>query len=130
MAIEVKVSSSQVRFVNRALAHADKEIAAGARKEIDAIGHLVERDAEKLALSTIRNMRRSPAWADMRVGQNNDLVYVVPVRRGVKRGKRKRPNLAPLMLRKAMRPAKQKNEAEIVRRFEGLIDTVSRSFNT
>lgn len=101
----------------------------GARAEILAIGGLVEKDAEAFALTRIRNMSRSPAWADMRVGANNDLVYVVPSRRGVKRGPRKRPNLAPLMLTQAMRPAKTKNEPEIVKRFEKLTKRVCAEFN-
>lgn len=129
MPIQVSVSSSQVRFVNRALAHVSAEMENGARKEMLAIGALVEKDAETFALTRIRNMPRSPGWADMRVGANNELVYVVPSRRGVKRGRRKRPNLAPLMLQQAMRPAKQKNEPEIVRRFEKLTASVVAQFN-
>ncbi len=129
MPIQVSVSSSQVRLVNRALAHVSQEMENGARAEMLAIGGLVEKDAESFALARIRNMPRSPGWADMRVGANNDLVYVVPSRRGVKRGKRKRPNLAPLMLQQAMRPAKQKNEPEIIRRFEKLTAQVTAQFN-
>ncbi len=129
MPIQVSVSSSSVRFVNRALAHVSDEMENKARAEILAIGGLVERDAETFALTRIRNMSRSPGWADMRVGANNELVYVVPSRRGVKRGRRKRPNLAPLMLTRAMRPAKTKNETEIVKRFEKLTADVVAQFN-
>ncbi len=129
MPIQVSVSSSAVRFVNRALAQVSREMENKARAEILAIGGLVERDAEAFALTRIRNMPRSPGWADMRVGANQELVYVVPARRGVRKGKRKRPNLAPLMLRQAMRPAKTKNEPEIVARFEKLTAEIVASFN-
>lgn len=99
------------------------------RAEIRAIGELVADDAESLALSTISGMPRSPQWAEMRVGQNTELVYVVPWQRGAKSRKRKRPNLAPLMLRRAMRPAKSLNEAEISRRFDALVARVCGKFN-
>ncbi len=100
-----------------------------ARKEILAIGGLVERDVETFTLTRIRNMPGSPQWSDMRVGANQELVYVVPARRGSKRGRRARPNLAPLILQRAMRPAKTKNEPEIVKRFETLTAKVVAQFN-
>lgn len=128
MPIEFRVN--QVAFVNRALQHVSSDIQVGARKEIQAIGELVADDAESLALSRISRMPLAPQWADMRVGQNNDLVYVVPARRGTKTKKRKRPSLAPLMLTEAMRPARNANAAEIDRRFDALVDSVVANFNT
>ncbi len=125
----LRVSVNQVAFVNRALAHADREIKNGARAEILAIGKLVEHDVETFALSRIRNLPRSPEWADMRVGQNNELVYVVPFKRGSRRRPRKRSNFARLVQNRAMRPAKAKNEKEIVRRFDALTAKVCASFN-
>ncbi len=130
MPIELRVSSSQVRFVNRALAHVSDEMENRARKEILAIGDLVADDAQILGLLLVRNLYRSPGWSDMRVGANNELVYVVPRKRGVKKGsKRKRPNFAREMLKDAFQPAKKKNEAEIVRRFEKLTADVVAQFN-
>lgn len=130
MPINVSVSSSDVRFVNRALAQVGSDMATGARKEIQAIGELVADDAQILGLALVDNLHKSPGWSDMRVGQNNDLVYVVPARRGVRKGnKRKRPNFAREMLKDAFRPAKTKNEAEIKRRFDALTESVVKSFN-
>ena len=125
----IQIQVNQVAFVNRALAQAGRDIQLGARKEIQAIGELVADDAQILGLLLIDNLHKSPGWSDMRVGQNNELVYVVPVRRGVKKGKRKRPNFAVKMMEKAMLPAKQKNQAEIDRRFSSLVEGVVASFN-
>ncbi len=125
----IRVSVNEVSFVNRALAHASTEMANGARKEIQALGKLVADDAQVLGLLRVDNLHKSPGWSDMRVGQNSELVYVVPVRRGVRRGKRKRPNFAVEMLEDAMRPAKKKNEAEILRRFTKLRADVCAEFN-
>jgi len=125
----VRFQVSDVAFVNRALAQVDREMQAGARIEMHAIGELVAGDAEQLALSRIRRVRSSPQWADMRVGQNNELVYVVPWQRGTKSKKRKRKNFAPLMLERAMRPALTRNEAEVTRRFEKLKQKIVSNFN-
>ncbi len=125
----LQVSVNKVAFVNRALAQVDRDMQIAARAEILAIGRLVERDVETFALSRIRNLPRSPEWADMRVGQNNELVYVVPFKRGSRRRQRKRSNFAGLMQTRAMRPAKTKNEPEIVRRFDELTTKVCAKFN-
>lgn len=127
MPLRFKVN--QVAFVNRALQQVSRDIQVGARQEMQAIGELVAHDAETLALSNISGMARSPGWSDMRVGQNNELVYVVPARRGTRTRKRKRPNLAPLMLRRAMLPAKAHNFVEAQRRFDALVDSVTKEFN-
>lgn len=123
----IRVEINQVQFVNRAIAAAGKEIQTGARQEIRAIGELVAGNAERLALGGISHI--GPVWWDMRVGQNQELVYVVPVQRGTKVPARKRKKFAPLMLRKAMRPAKTSAEPEINRRFDALIAKVTGSFN-
>lgn len=125
----MRLQVNQVAFVNRALQQAGKDVELGARKEIEAIGNLVAGDAETLALTSIRRMGRSPQWAEMRVGQNNELVYVVPKQRGTRSKKRKRRNLAPLMLRRSMRPARERNALEIQRRFERLVSSVCGDFN-
>lgn len=118
---------NQVQLVNRAIAHADREIQTGAKQEILAIGELVAGRAEILALTSISHIGMD--WWDMRVGQNQELVYVVPVQRGTKVPARKRKAFAPLMLRKAMRPAKESAAPEIQRRFDALLARVAGSFN-
>ncbi len=65
----------------------------------------------------------------MRTGITQKLVYVAPRRRGLKQGRGKRPNLAPLMMGRAMEPALEKNRPEVEREIERLLDTVADDFN-
>lgn len=124
----IRVEVNQVQFVNRAIAAAGKDIQAEARTEIRAIGELVAGRAEALALGGIHNI--GPVWWDMRVGQNAELVYVVPVQRGTQVPSRKRKNFAPLMLNRAMRPAAAASRKEIDTRFAALIAKVTKGFNS
>ena len=73
----------------------------------------VELEAEALAVSRIRNMPRSPRWAGMRIGVSRmeSLVYMVPAARS--RRRTKRPNLADLLLTRAMDPALEHNAAQV-----------------
>jgi hypothetical protein len=67
----------------------------------------------------------------MRVGTTRSLVYVAPVKRGVRGAadRRRRPNLAPLLMDRAMEPALAQNEAEVERAFTRLFDEISDDFN-
>jgi hypothetical protein len=124
----IRVEINQVQLVNRAIAAADSEIQAGAKKEILSIGELVAGRIEVLSLTRIRNI--GPVWWDMRVGQNPNLVYVVPRQRGTKVPARKRKQFAVLMLRKAFDPASAASRPEIKRRFDALLERVAGSFNS
>lgn len=96
------------------------------------IAEPVRRDAEALTGSQIRNMHRSPRWMKMRTGITRTLVYVAPRQRGVKgrgRNPRSRPNLADLMMKRAMEPALKRHTAEIERELEQVLDRVARDFN-
>ena len=68
--------------------------------------------AESLAVTKIRNMPRSPRWADMRIGVTGKGVYMVPRARG--RGGSARPNLKGLLLDRSMDPALMEKQDEIV----------------
>lgn len=87
--------------------------------------------AEQLALSRIRNMPRSPTWAEMRIGvsRREALVYMVPFSRGSRRKGRKRKNLADLLSVRAMDPAMDQNEERVTRGVEDLLDRLSRKQN-
>lgn len=114
-----------------ALAHADKQTRLGVRGELRQVAEPVQRGAEQLAQSTIR--RIGPRWSKMRVGITRDLVYVAPRQRGVKNRRaqdpRRRPNLAQLLMDRAMQPALDQHASEIEGRFENLLDTVANDFN-
>src|SRR5262245_35698478 len=90
----------------------------------------VRQDAEQSALSGIRRMPGSPRWARMRVGVTRTVVYVAPRQRGT-RGRRPggRPNLAGLLMDRAMQPALERHEHETTAAFERLLDEVADGFN-
>jgi hypothetical protein len=118
--------------VQRALAKADREVRLGFRRGLREVAEPVRRDAEELAGSKIRRMTFSPLWARMRTGITRKVVYVAPRQRGVKtRGAdpRRRPNLAQLLLDRAMEPALDRHEHEIVEAFDRLLDKMADDFN-
>lgn len=87
----------------------DKEI----RREFADVAEPIRRDAEQNARVEIA--RIGSKWSAMRVGQTRRVVYVAPKARGVGRGVggRRRPNLAPLLMERAMRPALERNRFEV-----------------
>lgn len=112
------------------LAHADRSLRLGVRAGLRQAAEPVQRGAEELARANIS--RIGPRWSKMRIGVTRDLVYVAPRQRGQGRGRdpRRRPNLAPLLMDRAMQPALDQHEAEVEARFEELLDRVSDEFNS
>ena len=101
------------------------------RQGLRQVAEPVQRGAEQLAMSEIRNMSNSPRWSRMRVGVTRDLVYVAPRERGQRgRGGRHRPNLANLLMDRAMEPALEQHASEVEARFETLLDHEIDKFNT
>lgn len=72
--------------------------------------------AEELAGTGIRNI--GPRWQQMRVGVTTKLVYVAPKRRRGRNPNLARPNLAGLLMDRAMSPALEEKQIEVV----GLLD--------
>jgi hypothetical protein len=125
MAVVSGLSDLQAAFKD-----ADKQLRLGIRGELRQIAEPVAREAEQLALSSIRRMPRSPNWSRMRVGVTRNLVYVAPRQKGTRgRGPRRRPNLADLLMGRAMEPALERNTAGIERHFDQLLDRVADGFN-
>lgn len=115
--------------LNAALLLCSRDVRVGLRAELATIGAPVARSAEALSVSRIRNMSRSVEWSAMRVGQTPHTVYVAPRQRGRRFGNRKRPNLAPLMLSRAMIPALQLHEQQIEDKTEAFLHRVAADFN-
>jgi hypothetical protein len=121
----------------RELSSAFNKLGGEVRKEYRTserqIAEPIRRDAESLAMSEVRNMPASPKWSKMRIGVTRDLIYVVPRQRGVKgRGqdpRRRGPQFTRLMMDRAMRPALARNEADVTRGIEQLLDRVTQQFN-
>jgi hypothetical protein len=102
----------------------------GVRAGLRQVAEPVQRGAEELARANISKI--GPRWSKMRVGVTRDLVYVAPRQRGTRGGganPRRRPNLAPLLMDRAMQPALDQHAGEIEARFEELLDRISDEFN-
>lgn len=116
--------------LQRALAGAERDVRLGVRAELRQVAEPVRSDAAALALTEIPRMARSPRWAGMRVGVTRNLVYVAPRQKGTHgRGPRRRPNLADLLMARAMEPALARHEHRIERDLEEMLDRVADRFN-
>jgi hypothetical protein len=119
-----------MRELSQAFARADRDTRLGLRKAFREVGRPVAEDAEQLARANISHIGEK--WPRMRVGVTQKLVYVAPRQRGIRtRGAdpRKRPNLATLLMEKAMEPALERNAPTIERRVEAALDEVADKFN-
>jgi len=115
----------------RAFGNISENVQDELRDGLEEVGKPVQALGERYALERIRNMPRSPAWAEMRIGvsKREALVYMVPDNRGRAgrgRGKRKRKNLASLLMNRAMDPAVEDNVETTERELEKVIDKLSR----
>lgn len=116
--------------LSRAFAKTDRAARLGFRKVLREAAEPVRADAQTLALEKIRRMPRSPKWAGMRIGVTRNLVYVAPRQKGTHgRGPRRRPNLADLLMTRAMDPALHAHETQIEQRVEHALDRLCDEFN-
>ena len=110
-----------LKELTRAFNGMSKDIAQDLVWELEEAADPVRKEGEHLALTTIGNMPRSPQWATMRIGVSKakGLVYMVPAMR--RRSGSGRPNLAGLMQPRALDPALEANENEVVDRVDKLL---------
>lgn len=115
--------------LQRALKYADRDVRLGVRREMRETAEPVRRDAQTLA--GIRIRRIGSSWDDMRTGVTQRSVYVAPRQRGVRRGDHplSRPNLARLLMDRAMRPALERNEPQVRQAFDRMLGDMARRFN-
>lgn len=111
-----------LRELERDLRRGNREVLRELRREIRLVAEPVRELAEQKAASEIT--RIGPRWQRMKVG-GVSVVYVAPLSR--RRGGPPRANLADLLLDRAMVPALNELEGEIVGRVEGFLDTFGNS---
>jgi hypothetical protein len=124
-AIEV----SGLRDLSRTFQELSPALERAWRDELLKTAEPVKKRAEQLAGTEIRNILSETAevdWWRMRIGVDraHGIVYVAPNERGIKQGAGKRPNLAPLLMNRAMQPALDESAPEIYRRVESMLDRV------
>jgi hypothetical protein len=113
-----------LRELQRDLKKYQSDLAKELRGELKDAAEPVRVEAERLALQDIRNI--GPTWSGMRVGVTGRMVYVAPKRR--RKGGSPRPNLAGLLMEKAMQPALDKHEGDVVNKVEDLIDHLATHY--
>lgn len=120
-----------LRELNRAFIRAGEQTRHEIRYEMAALAEPVRQTAEQLAIQKIRRIGLD--WSQMRTGVTQTLVYVAPVQRGVKtRGPnpRKRPNLADLLIGRALDPALEANRGKIEEGIERMLDRISNAWSS
>jgi hypothetical protein len=101
-----------LRDFYRALGTLERGTQAALRQGLLEGAEPVRVRAQSLAASQIRNMTSD--WSKMKVGATAAaLVYVAPKAR--RKGGSKRPNLAGLLMKRAMRPALRQKQHEVER---------------
>jgi hypothetical protein len=127
----VPVAVTGLRELNAAFALADRKTRLGVRAAQRSIADPIKLDAETLAQDEIR--RIGLRWWRMRIGVTRTLVYVAPKERGVKSRRagdpRRRPNLAGLLMTRAMERALEAHRGELETNVERLLDRIADDFN-
>jgi len=114
------------RELSRAFAVADVTLEREFRDALREAAEPVRVDAEILAMDTIP--RIGFEWSRMRVGVTRSSVYVAPRTRGSRRRGTRRPNLAGLLLGRAMEPALESNTENVEKSVEKVLDTVGQAW--
>src|SRR5580765_8464450 len=103
-------------------AQQERDVKLAFRGGLRQVAEPVQRGAEELAQGYISHI--GPRWSKMRIGITRDLVYVAPRSRGRGNRNRARPNLANLLMNRAMEPALEQHASEIEARFGEILDHV------
>lgn len=137
-----------LRDLQRAFARADDKLLRELKTKLKEAAEPVRAEAEKLAKDEISGMARAKhsRWWRMRVGVTRSLVYVAPVERGsrapviprhsffgglISFGTNlgpHRPNLAGLLMDKAMQKALDAHLPDALRSVGQLLDDVGRTW--
>lgn len=115
-----------LRELNRAFRLADRELATELRGRLKDAAEPVRADAERLAAASIP--RIGLPWSRMRVGVTTNNVYVAPKHRGTRDERRRRRNLAGLLLERSMLPALDQNKDDVVRAVDNLLVEIGRDW--
>lgn len=119
------VHVSGLRDLNRALARASKDVRREVRAAEREIAEPVRSAAERNAVTQISHI--GIRWSQMRIGVTQRAIYVAPKAR--RRKGSPRPNLAALLMDRAMQPALDANAPQLEARIDQALDRVADIFN-
>lgn len=108
-----------LKELTRAFKAMDKDLSKEVTKELKKVAEPVKGKAQDKALDRISHM--TTQWATMRVGVSKakGVVYIQPASRGRSHS---RPNLAGLLMGRAMWPAVDEAQPEVISGLEQVID--------
>jgi len=115
--------------LQRAFEAAGKEFSKEIRQDLIDVAEPVRVEAERLAVAGISHI--GVPWSRMRAVARRNLVYVAPVERGraSRRNLRiRRPNLADLLMDRAMQPALEAKTGEVVERFDLFLEHLGENW--
>jgi hypothetical protein len=110
-----------LRELQRGFRSVSSDVAKQLTRELRGIGEAVRVLAEEKASSDIS--RIGPSWGRMRVGVTASYVYIAPKSR--RHGGSPRPNLAGLLMSRAMIPAADESRETTVIAVEGMLDRIT-----
>jgi hypothetical protein len=123
-ASEIRVHG--LREMSRAFAKADKNLKKDLTRRLKKVAEPVRAEAARRALHEVRNIR--PPWSDMRTGVTTSVVYIAPRERG-RRSALRRPNLAGLLMDRAMQPALDAHSGEIETELGRMLDEIGKDWS-
>jgi hypothetical protein len=127
MPASLSVKVRGLRELNAAFKAADRTLQKELRDALRDAAEPVRVDAEALARARISNL--GEAWSEMRTGVTTKVVYVAPRQRSRSGNpRRKRPNLAALLMGRSMEPALEANDAQVQARIGRALDEVGRAW--
>jgi hypothetical protein len=118
-----------LRDLQRAFGRVDKGLARDLKRVLREAAEPVRTDAEQLATANIP--RIGIPWSRMRVGVTQRAVYLAPRQRGAasrRNARLRRPNLANLLLDRAMTPALDRNVGWVEESVGSLLDEVGKDW--
>jgi hypothetical protein len=120
---EVRVKG--LREMKRAFKEADKNLGKELTKSLKKVAEPVRADAARRAVQEIPTIGHD--WSEMRTGVTTQVVYVAPKQRG-RRSDLRRPNLASLLMERAMQPALDAHTSDIERELGHMLDEIGRDW--
>jgi hypothetical protein len=128
---EQAVRIEGLRELERAFRLYGNGLEKGVREALTTAAEPVRTEAQSLARSSIRNIGLT--WSSMRIGVTRRTAYIAPQQRGRRGGagnvRKGRPNLAPLLLDRAMQPALANNIRNVEQEIGAALDDLGRMWS-
>lgn len=124
---EATIRVKGYKEITKAFAKADRSIKGEMQEAFKDVAEPIRLGAELRARSRITHI--GPRWGLMRTGLTTTRVYVAPRERGRRSRLNRalgRPNLAGLLMDRAMQPALDANEHLVAERFDDALARIER----